>query len=382
MKFEIGGDVFKKAVDRVMAMIPNKAAIYNLECVRLVAEHNKVEIIGFDTECYCSVTVPALVMEDGEAVVHKDDLKKVYTIKNDLLVVSEQEMFTVSNGKKKSTTKANIHYDVDDYFDMDFCKDKGNMVLKMPDSKLLEVLTRINAYTKHGLDDPNILMRAIHFDSEDRKVVGIDSHRIGLFEDINESYFAGNDITANVPNVIVAHMKKLLMKDGSCVEMYANKKYSAFIGEDFTYCIRNYAGEFFDYKRFANGVEFRKFYVNRKELAEVSKEYAKLAKSEKKPMFMGYNNRAFTTAIFVSDYSTSDVIETEDAEEIGDGFVIGVSPEFINDAMNGLDSEMVTMGFTNNKSPIIVSDGEYTGYVLPVNISGMEIGNFIGYTAV
>jgi hypothetical protein len=42
---------------------------------------------------------------------------------------------------------------------------------------------------------------------------------------------------------------------------------------------------------------------------------------------------------------------------------------------------MVTMGFTNRKSPIIVSDGEYTGYVLPVNISGMEIDNFIGYTA-
>ena len=380
MKFQISGDVFKKAVDRVMAMIPNKAAIYNLECVRIVAGRNEVEIIGFDTECYCSVTVPALVMEEGEAVVHKDDFKKVYTIKNDLLVVSEQEMFTVSNGKKKSTTKANIHYDAGDYFDMDFCKDNDNMVLKMPDSKLLEVLTRINAYTAHS-DDPNILMRAIHFDSEDRKVVGIDSHRIGLFEDINESYFALNDITANVPNVIVAHMKKLLMKNGSYVEMYANKKLSAFIGEDFTYCIRNYAGEYFDYKRFANGVEFRKFYVNRKELAEVSKEYSKLAKSEKKAMFMGYNNRAFTTAIFVSDYSTSDVIETEDAEDIGEGFVIGVNPEFINDAMNGLDSEMVTMGFTNRKSPIIVSDGEYKGYVLPVNISGMEIDNFIGYTA-
>jgi DNA polymerase III sliding clamp (beta) subunit (PCNA family) len=380
MKFQISGDVFKKAVDRVMAMIPNKAAIYDLECVRLVSGRNEVEIIGFDTECYCSVTVPALVMEDGEAVVHKDDLKKVYTIKNNLLVVSEQEMFTVSNGKKKSTTKANIHYNVDDYFDMDFCKDGDNKVLEMPDSKLLEVLTRVNAYTAHS-DDPNILMRAIHFDSEDRKVVGIDSHRIGLFEDINESYFAGNNITANVPNVIVAHMKKLLMKDGSYVEMYANKKLSAFIGEDFTYCIRNYAGEYFDYKRFANGVEFRKFYVNRKELAEVSKEYSKLTKSEKKAMFMGYNNRAFTTAIFVSGYSTSDVIDTEDAEEIGDGFVIGVNPEFINDAMNGLDSEMVTMGFTNNKSPIIVSDGEYTGYVLPVNISGMEIDNYIGYTA-
>ena len=380
MKFEIGGDVFKKAVDRVMAMIPNKAAIYDLECVRLVAERNKVEIIGFDTECYCSVTVSALVMEDGEAVVHKDDLKKVYTIKNNLLVVSEQEMFTVSNSKKKSTTKANTHYDAGDYFDMDFCKDNGNMVLKMPDSKLLEVLTRVNAYTAHS-DDPNILMRAIHFDSEDRKVVGIDSHRIGLFEDINESYFAGNDITANVPNVIVAHMKKLLMKNGSYVEMYANKKLSAFIGEDFTYCIRNYAGEYFDYKRFANGVEFRKFYVNRKELAEVSKEYSKLVKSEKKPMYMGYNNRAFMTAIFVSGYSTSDVIETEDAEEIEDGFVIGVNPEFINDAMNGLDSEMVTMGFKDKKSPIIISDGEYTGYVLPVNISGMEIDNYIGYTA-
>ena len=380
MKFQISGDVFKKAVDRVMAMIPNKAAIYNLECVRIVAGRNEVEIIGFDTECYCSVVVPALVMEDGEAVVHKDDLKKVYTIKNDLLVVSEQEMFTVSNGKKKSTTKANIHYDAGDYFDMDFCKGNDNMVLKMPDSKLLEVLTRINAYTAHS-DDPNILMRAIHFNSEERKVVGIDSHRIGLFEDINESYFAGNDITANVPNVIVAHMKKLLLKNGSYVTMYANKKLSAFIGEDFTYCIRNYAGEYFDYKRFANGVEFRKFYVNRKELAEVSKEYSKLAKSEKKAMFMGYNNRAFTTAIFVSDYSTSDVIETEDAEDIGEGFVIGVNPEFINDAMNGLDSEMVTMGFTNRKSPIIVSDGEYKGYVLPVNISGMEIDNFIGYTA-
>ena len=380
MKFEIGGDVFKKAVDRVMAMIPNKAAIYDLECVRLVAEQNKVEIIGFDTECYCNVTVPALDMEDGEAVIHKDDLKKVYTIKNNLLVVSEREMFTVSNGKKKSTTKANIHYDVDDYFDMDFCKDGDNKVLEMPDSKLLEVLTRVNAYTAHS-DDPNILMRAIHFNSEDRRVVGIDGHRIGVYDDINYTYFAENDIEVNVPNVVVAHMKKLLLKNGSYVTIYANKKYSAFIGKDFTYCIRNYAGEFFDYKRLTNGVEFRKFYVNRKELAEVSKEYSKLVKSEKKPMFMGYNNGAFTTAIFVSDYSTSDVIETEDAEEIGDGFVIGVSPEFINDAMNGLDSEMVTMGFVNRKSLIIVSDGEYTGYVLPVNISGMEIDNYIGYTA-
>lgn len=379
MKFEIGGGVFKKAVDRVMAMIPNKAAIYDLECVRFVAEHNKVEIIGFDTECYCSVTVPALVMEDGEAVVHKDDLKKVYTIKNNLLVVSEREMFTVSNGKKKSMVRAFIDYNVDDYFDMDFCND-DNMVLEMPDSKLLEVLTRMNAYTKHGLDE-QILMKAIHFSGRDRKLVGIDGHRIGIFDDINNTYFTGNDIEVNVPNVIVAHMKKLLFKNGSSVVMYANKKYSAFIGEDFTYCIRNYEGEYFDYKGFYKNLEFRKFYINRKELAEVSKEYAKLVKSEKKPMFMGYNNRAFTTAIFVNGYSTSDVIETEDAEEIGEGFVIGVSPEFINDAMNGLDSEMVTMGFINKKSPIIVSDGEYTGYVLPVNISGMEIDNYIGYTA-
>ena len=380
MKFKISGDVFKKAVDRVMAMIPNKAAIYNLECVRIVAGRNEVEIIGFDTECYCNVTVPALVMEDGEAVVHKDDLKKVYTIKNDLLVVSEQEMFTVSNGKKKSTTKANIHYDAGDYFDMDFCKDNDNMVLKMPDSKLLEVLTRINAYTAHS-DDPTILMKAIHFDGRNRKVVGVDGHRFVIYDDINYTYFAENDIEVNVPNVIVAHMKKLLLKNGSYVTMYANKKYSAFIGEDFTYCIRNYEGKYFDYNKFCYGFEFRRFYVNRKELAEVSKEYAKLVKSEKKAMFMGYNNRTFTTAIFVNDYSTSDVIETEDAEDIGEGFVIGVNPEFINDAMNGLDSEMVTMGFTNNKSPIIVSDGEYTGYVLPVNISGMEIDNYIGYTA-
>lgn len=380
MKFKISGDVFKKAVDRVMAMIPNKAAIYDLECVRLVAERNKVEIIGFDTECYCNVEVPALVMEDGEAVVHKDDLKKVYTIKNDLLVVSEQVMFTVSNGKKKSTTRANINYDVSEYFDMDFCKDKGNMVLKMTDDKLLEVLTRVNAYTKHGLDEQK-LMKAIHVSGRDQKVVGVDGHRFVIYDDINYTYFTENDIEVNIPNVIVAHMKKLLFKNGSYVEMYANKKYSAFIGEDFTYCIRNYEGKYFDYDKFCYGFEFRKFYVNRKELAEVSKEYAKLVKSEKKAMFMGYNNRAFTTAIFVNDYSTSDVIETEDAEDIGDGFVIGVNPEFINDAMNGLDSEMVTMGFTNNKSPIIVSDGEYTGYVLPVNISGMEIDNYIGYTA-
>ena len=380
MKFKIGGDVFKKAVDRVMAMIPNKAAIYDLECVRLVAGRNEVEIIGFDTECYCSVVVPALVMEDGEAVIHKDDLKKVYTIKNDLLIISEQDNFTVSNGKKKSTIRANINYDVAEYFNMDFCKDNGNMVLKMPDSKLLEVLTRTNAYTKHGLDEQK-LMKAIHFDGRNRKVVGVDGHRFVIYDDINYTYFAENDIEVNVPNVIVAHMKKLLFKNGSYVTMYANKKYSAFIGEDFTYCIRNYEGKYFEYNKFCYGFEFRRFYVNRKELAEVSKEYAKLVKSEKKAMFMGYNNRTFTTAIFVNDYSTSDVIETEDAEDIGEGFVIGVSPEFINDAMNGLDSEMVTMGFTNRKSPIIVSDGEYTGYVLPVNISGMEIDNFIGYTA-
>lgn len=380
MKFEIGGDVFKKAVDRVMAMIPNKAAIYDLECVRLVAGRNEVEIIGFDTECYCSVVVPALVMEDGEAVIHKDDLKKVYTIKNDLLIISEQDNFTVSNGKKKSTIRANINYDVSEYFNMDFCKDNGNMVLKMPDSKLLEVFTRTNAYTKHGLDEQK-LMKAIHFDGRNRKVVGVDGHRFVIYDDINYTYFAENDIEVNVPNVIVAHMKKLLFKNGSYVTMYANKKYSAFIGEDFTYCIRNYEGKYFEYNKFCYGFEFRRFYVNRKELAEVSKEYAKLVKSEKKAMFMGYNNRTFTTAIFVNDYSTSDVIETEDAEDIGEGFVIGVNPEFINDAMNGLDSEMVTMGFTNNKSPIIVSDGEYTGYVLPVNISGMEIDNYIGYTA-
>ena len=380
MKFKIGGDVFKKAVDRVMAMIPNKAAMYDLECVRLVAGRNEVEIIGFDTECYCSVVVPALVMEDGEAVIHKDDLKKVYTIKNDLLIISEQDNFTVSNGKKKSTIRANINYDVSEYFNMDFCKDNGNMVLKMPDSKLLEVLTRTNAYTKHGLDEQK-LMKAIHFDGRNRKVVGVDGHRFVIYDDINYTYFAENDIEVNVPNVIVAHMKKLLFKNGSYVTMYANKKYSAFIGEDFTYCIRNYEGKYFDYNKFCYGFEFRRFYVNRKELAEVSKEYAKLVKSEKKAMFMGYNNRTFTTAIFVNDYSTSDVIETEDAEDIGEGFVIGVNPEFINDAMNGLDSEMVTMGFTNRKSPIIVSDGEYKGYVLPVNISGMEIDNFIGYTA-
>lgn len=384
MKFEINAKELKNTVDRIFAAVPNKAAIRALEDVGIIADgRTNITFTSYTVGDACRIHVNGFVHESGEVHLNKNDLKKVYAIKGDILTVeSDGDTLTVKSGKKKSTVLADKGWDYEaETKGMFFKDDPEEKAAEFPASKLNEVLCKLAVTANNNVN--NKLMAAIHVHVAAKQMVSLDGYRIGMFE--SDNYFTDNDIKANIPVDVVPALKKILPKNDTAVTIHFTKKFAKFEGEDFAYVTRLHDGKYFDYPRMMGGYDVA-LKINRTELAEATKEYKKfIPKGSKYPMYVRFDkaNDVFFTGLTLADYRTSDMIEVADTYDIVQKFIKGFNPEYLNDAANILSGEMVNFYIADYspKTPVMLTDEEFKVLVLPVNINTDEMIVFEEFTA-
>lgn len=385
MEFVVEGKIFKNAVDRVLATIAKFSYNDSVYCIGITADDKGVEIFNNSLDNYCKVRISGspIVIEHGTAYVHKDDVKKVYGISGNIRVKCLDNVFTVTNMKKKASVMTKMNYDLDKVFWEDDGV-KETLIYRNCADDLRDILSNVAVFSA-DVEDVNRLMTAIHFNANDHDIVALDGHRIIVYHD--DCHFeTGVNNLVNIPNVAAFHLKKVLSKNGGNVKVFVSKRFAKFVGEDFTYSIKIFDGEYYNYKALTGEcATYGYCHINRKELLEASKEYAKLVKSIKKlPMFMGFDGlNKINTALFMPDYKTCDEIESKDFC-FGEKFVYGFNPNFVKETMDIMSSDNITFyADGNNKKSVFFEDGNYKALILPVNI-GNKIKifyDFFEYTA-
>ena len=80
MKISIDGKQFKEAVDRAMTLIKGRPVIYLMECIKLIADDSGAYLFATNGLYALKIKLDAHVVEQGEAYVNADDMKKVYAM--------------------------------------------------------------------------------------------------------------------------------------------------------------------------------------------------------------------------------------------------------------------------------------------------------------
>jgi DNA polymerase III sliding clamp (beta) subunit (PCNA family) len=251
--------------------------------------------------------------------------------------------------------------------------------------RLVQTLGSLSCFISDNFN--NIMMTGYSFDGKAKRIVALDSHRIGLRRMENDFM---TDKKIVVPGVVYSQLKKISTAKSGNIQVLANDKHVEFIGEDFKLYSRLIAGEYFNIDTMLDTFYDYQLVIDPKELYKLCKEYYGVAKSAKAPMYFTYNkeHNLVRTGISTSDYITVDELETVDKNKstgLNKDFIYGFNPLYIYEAMQLFDGEVKCCGvlktgsFRNVICPIVFDDDEYLAFVLPVNIASELTDKFIEY---
>ena len=372
MKFTINAKELKAMMEKGMTAINKKAAIPTLTKLYFQVEADGiVKIWGTDMEHYAEVrTDNAWNTSPGILGIDVDDIKVLTKMSGDISledVSNDKELrINIQCGKKNVTIPK---YENTDMF-LPSMDDTEEKIFTVKENWLLETIVNLSVYTS----DSNKLFEVFNFNTVSKRIEALDGHRIGMRTLENQTIHVVDDNpfnTVKIHNKCVPVFKKIMDKKSEKeVVISQDKKYIKIDGNDFTYIIRRIEGKYFNVDQLLKFSEEYRFIANRKNILEVMKydaELAKLDNADRKPVILHSENGNLYSYIRTAKYEAFEELETIE-NNMDAKLYIGFNPQFLADVFNIVDSENPVCMGTNAKSPMIITGNEYRFLVLPVNI--------------
>lgn len=377
MKFEIAsGKEFKSVVDRAMAIIPKTTALSVILSIKITTGENCITVSAATIEQYVAITIPAFVIESGEAFVDVDDITRVYNLDGTITIEANNEKFIVKNTKKCCEVAAQ------DYKKEEIAFPMGDIpkMYEVTESEMVQSLLALDSM--RYMEESRPIMTGFNIRGDLQRIAVCDGYRLAVKQ--IKGKFYDNKFNITIPSVVCPSMKKIARakSDNALVIGYgkpnnSSVKYIKISGVDFTYWCRPLDGEFIDVEKIVSGLreDFR-FQIDADEVCAITKEYYKFLKPTKYfdglPMVIRKSANGICTAAVTKAYSTADRI-VEDCDGIPD-FIFMCNAKYIYEAANLFGGKRVNvimedktrdgycygmMGFTDDEQ-------EYKAYVLPV----------------
>lgn len=373
---------FRKAVDRVLAVVPKKPSFNQLKAVKLEATNNGLTISGTDLVGYVKVYIDAQIEESGVSFIMLEDIKKIYKLDGMVTLDADSEKkgsCTISNHKKKSTVST--HDYVND--DIKFPADVNEVVMEISERELVQALTDMSVFLGN---DSNRALSSFCFDGKNNRIIALDGHYLGM-KKLNSVFKKVCEIV--VPGEAFPHIKKVASaKSDDTVVAYINNKYIKFKGKDFEYSIKLPDCTYFNVDSLFKSINDEyEFTVNANELGNLAKEYKTALSSDTTPMYMLVDNDGLHTGLFMSDYSTADTVSGYHIENtLKRSLFYGFNPRYIFNSMQLFNGDVLAKGSYKSSlatgtqnSCIIFQDDTYTVLILPVHTSEENMNRFKTY---
>lgn len=374
LKFTMNAKELKTMMEKGITAINKKAALSTLTKLYFQVDGNgTLKVWGTDMEHFAEVrTSNAWNTTSGVLGIDIDDIKILTKMSGDVTLedVSTDKglRINVQCGKKNVTIPK---YENTDIFlpGMDNTEEK---IFTLKENWLLETITNLAIYTSDS--DANKMLQVFNFNTESKRIEALDSYRIGMRTLESQTIHTVTDNpfdTVKIHKKCVPVFKKIMdKKSENEVVISQDKKYIKVEGNDFTYMIRRVDGEYFEVDKMLKIAEEYRFITNRKNILEIMKydaDLAKLDSADRKPVVLHSENGKLYSYIRTAKYEAFEELETIE-NYMDDNLHIGFNPQFLADVFNIVDSENPVCIGVNAKAPMIITGNEYSFLVLPVNI--------------
>lgn len=385
MKFTVSTKEFMSALDRVAVIAKKKSPLQIFQYVKITADsaENLVTMETQNISEHLRVTLSgAEIIEDGFALINIE-YSKFFNLKSDIVTVEceNDRYFSIQSGKKRSEFEAeNDRYEkeVPEFARAD------NTMFFVGKSELLDTFKVLAA----GIcDNPNKAVYGCYLiDPMNKSVVTCDGFK--LIKKNIDWEFGENAAEMLIPGAetgFLNNLKKMIdykREEKIAVNVSEDRKFGAFVGDNFTYTFRLEEGIFLEYMdmlKIQNN-ENVKFSFDIDEIISVMKEYAQINAKVTRPALLNFINNKLMTGIVTTNYKTADELWYDG--EIPDGFYKGVNPKFLLDILNIFYDKFNKKNHTiitsaSQLSPFHIFNDTYETIVCPMRIADDE--NVVNY---
>ena len=374
MEIKINRDVLLKGVSRVQGILEKRSHMPILSTVLLTTKEGRLEISATDLEIGFQNSYPAEIVKPGSITVSGKkllDIARETSSKSIYIREKENNWVYISDNK--------AHYNlsclpVDEFPAL--TEPEGITMIEIKSVLLAEMINKtIYAITMEdaGFKLSGVFMEIVSKDNEDfLRMVATDGHRLSLV-DKQIPRIQEVDIKKGVmiPKKGLTELNKLTLDNGNVLfgikqNNLVGKKDEALI------VIRLLDAKFPDYKDVIHpkgGDKQNIITVNRNLLLE----------SMRRMMILGgdqYQGVKLTTG---TDYlemlsvnpDLGDVEEKVEIQYIGEPLEIGFNPKYFIDALQAMDSDMLSLNIKDQTSPCLITgekDEGFLGLIMPMRV--------------
>lgn len=392
MKISIDGKQFKEAVDRAMTLIKGRPVIYLMECIKLIADDSGAYLFATNGLYALKIKLDAHVVEQGEAYVNADDMKKVYAMPG-FLSIEAEKAFVVRNGKKRSevVTRA-ADRDLECMFvgNVKDAEDRGQLFTVGADVLMSMLLATDCARSQAEESGGREVLNGFNFNGGLMKLVALDGYRlhaVKLAVDEVDSVKM-NGFNKAVHGDMYAHLKNIIKGKSAKGVLHVHDfgKYMKVIGDDFEYSICYIPGDPLKVEKIIPAQFDFSYRLSVKELSEIVKGYkANCICTDEvgaKSMHMHIVNGQLRTGMMHSEIHTMDELESYSPDYgMNDKYFHSFNVRYVHDALTAIkeydDDDVVIASGTNsynmmtsvNVHPLLLTHGNMLCLVLPVRIA-------------
>lgn len=367
LKIKVEGKELKGIIEKALCNMDKKAAFPLLTKVILSDDGNKLTAYTTNLEGYLQVSTDTYTsIETGSVGIDEEDLKVLLKMNNEVTITELEDSILVQNEKKNISL---LKYNISDFPKIP--EDIFVDALQFKENDFAETINNLVTFTSDS--EYNKVMRCFNFNITDSRIETLDGHRIGM-KAIKDNEKIADDGKLLVMNTVVSDLKKTLdKKSDSKVILSQSSKYIKIIGSNFTYIQRKVEGEYYKVGQMLTNDFKLSFKADTEEMLSHMKYYTDnvIDKKDKKPVLLKISNDKIITYARNSRFEISDSMKIKDC--LGDDITIGFNPYFFVDALKVADSDIISIGGTNNKAPFFINASEYSFVILPVNIDNRGI---------
>lgn len=372
LKFTMNAKDLKEIMRKGLAAIDKKVTLDSLRKLYLQVEPDgTVKVLGTDMEHFAEIrTNNAFDTSPGVLGIDIDDIKIISKMNGDVTLedvsTETQQRINIKCGKKIVTIPRYANTDIF----LPAMDDTEAHIITTTESWLLETIVNLSSFVAG--DDVNKMMNVFNFNTEQKRIEALDSHRIALRSLDSQEIIT---VTENPFDTVKLHVKclpvfKKIMdkKSDAEVKVYQDQKYIRISGKDFTYVIRRIDGQYFNIEQMLCDSRDFVFNADREEMLKIMKYNADMVKEEKEPTIFHSENGKLYTYLQTSRYQTFDEIETENLVMDEDLF-IGFNSHYLVDVLSVIDSESPVFRGSKRNAPMYIDGNEYNFLILPINIA-------------
>ncbi|WP_036730442.1 DNA polymerase III subunit beta [Peptoniphilus mikwangii] len=363
MKIRIERKELSRHISIVQKAISSRTTMQILEGILIIAKDNLLTLIASDTEISIKTTLPAIISDEGKIVVNSrlfgDIIRK---LQGDII---DFEINQTNMNIKCLKSEFNIQCQVPDEFP-DLPRVDENLTIKLKSSDFKEAIRKTSFAV--SFDETRVAFTGVLMDIKNKKInfVALDGFRMALKSLDTE---CEENISAIIPARSLNELVKIIENE-EYVNLTIGRNSLKFDLDKTIFYTTLLSGEFFKYEGLIKNDQSIIVEVLKHDL-QSSLERASLLAKEDKANLVKLDMKDSEIEI-TSNSEIGNVEESVDAKISGENLKIAFNSKYLLEGVRIIESEKVTLNFTDSINPCIIreeDDKDYIYLVLPVRLA-------------